>query len=156
MVREGKKRDTERLTAIGVQVKETMKLVLFKSVYEKMLRTARDAAPLEACGLLAGNGEHVTRCYALTNTDASSEHFSMKPEEQFAAVKDMRAAGLKMLAIWHSHPASPARMSAEDMRLAYTPEIVYIIVSLAEPESPRIRAFGVRDDSAHEIPVIVE
>ena len=80
----------------------------------------------------------------------------MKPEEQFAAVKDMRAAGLKMLGIWHSHPASPARMSAEDMHLAYTPDVAYVILSLAEPGKPCARAFIVRDAVAHETPLIIE
>jgi proteasome lid subunit RPN8/RPN11 len=133
-----------------------MNLTVEPDVYESMLAAARKAAPLEACGLLAGAGERVTKCYVLTNADASPEHYSMKPEEQFAAVKDMRAEGLKMLGIWHSHPASPARMSAEDMRLAYTPDIVYVILSLAEPRAPSIRAFVVRDSTVHETPVIIE
>lgn len=133
-----------------------MKLTIAGTAFREMLAAARAAAPLEACGLLAGNGEHATKCYTLANADASPEHFSMKPEEQFAAVKDMRAAGLKMLGIWHSHPASPARMSAEDMRLAYTPDAVYVIVSLAEPDRPCIRAFVVPDGTAHETPVVIE
>lgn len=131
-------------------------ITLTGEVFETMLEAARKAAPLEACGLLAGAGEHVTKCYVLTNADASPEHYSMKPEEQFAAVKDMRAAGLKMLGIWHSHPASPPRMSAEDMRLAYTPDVAYLILSLVEPRGPSIRAFVVQDGTVHETPVIIE
>ena len=133
-----------------------MTLVLANDVYGKMLAAASEAAPLEACGLLAGAAERITRCYVLTNADASPEHFSMKPEEQFAAVKDMRAAGLKMSGIWHSHPASPARMSAEDMRLAYTPDMAYVILSLAEPGGPCVRAFAVSDGAARERRVIIE
>ncbi len=129
---------------------------LTKEVFETMLEASRRNSPLEACGLLAGTGARVTKCYVLTNADASPEHYSMKPEEQFAAVKDMRAAGLKMLGIWHSHPASPARMSAEDMRLAYTPDIVYVILSLADSLGPSIRAFVVQDGAVHEAPVVIE
>jgi proteasome lid subunit RPN8/RPN11 len=133
-----------------------MTFTIAKAVFREMLALAREAAPLEACGLLAGTGERATKCYALTNADASTEHFSMLPEEQFAAVKDMRRNGLRMLAIWHSHPASPARMSAEDMRLAYTPDVLYVILSLAAPGGPHTRAFVVRDGGAHETPVIIE
>jgi proteasome lid subunit RPN8/RPN11 len=133
-----------------------MNLTVKPDVYASMLVAARTAVPLEACGLLAGAEARVTKCYVLTNADASPEHYSMKPEEQFAAVKDLRAAGLKLLGIWHSHPASPARMSVEDMRLAYTPDIVYVILSLVEPRAPSIRAFVVRDGTAHETPVIIE
>jgi proteasome lid subunit RPN8/RPN11 len=105
-----------------------MNLRIEQRILDAMLEAARATAPLEACGLLAGNGDCVTKCYVLTNADASPEHYSMKPEEQFAAVKDMRRLGLRLLAIWHSHPASPPRMSAEDMRLAYTPDVVYGVV----------------------------
>lgn len=133
-----------------------MTLTLTRAVFETMLEAAHKVAPLEACGLLGGDGERITRCYVLTNTDASAEHYSMKPEEQFAAVKDMRAARLKMVGIWHSHPASPARMSAEDMRLAYTPDVVYVILSLVDPLEPRLRAFAVRDGTATETPVVIE
>jgi proteasome lid subunit RPN8/RPN11 len=133
-----------------------MTFAIAKDVFSEMLVVARAVAPLEACGLLAGAAGRATKCYVLTNADASPEHYSMKPEEQFAAVKDMRAAGLKLLAIWHSHPASPARMSAEDMRLAYTPDIVYVIVSLADDGGSRVRAFTVQNGTALEIAVTVE
>src|SRR5450759_3514762 len=133
-----------------------MTFIISNDVFHEMLRAARSAVPLEACGLLAGENGRATKCYVLANADASPEHFSMKPQQQFAAVKDMRAAGLKMLAIWHSHPASPARMSAEDMHLAYTPDVVYVILSLADPDAPQMRAFAVEEGVAHETPVIIE
>lgn len=133
-----------------------MSLTIARSVYAEMLAATQAAAPLEACGLLAGTDDRVTKCYVLNNADASPEHYSMKPEEQFAALKDMRAAGLRMLGIWHSHPASPARMSEEDLRLAYTPDAVYVILSLEKPAQPQVRAFVVCDNAAQETPVVVE
>lgn len=131
-----------------------MKLRIARRVFEEMLVAAKRAAPLESCGLCAGQEGRVTRFYELTNADASPEHFSMKPEEQFAATRNMRAAGLKMLAIWHSHPASPARMSQEDLRLAYTPDVVYLILSLANPDSPDLRGFVV--ENGCPVPVAIE
>ncbi len=133
-----------------------MPLIVIPSVFETMLETARAAAPLEACGLLAGTGERVTRCYVLTNADAAAEHYRMLPEEQFAALKDMRQHGLKMLAIWHSHPATPARMSAEDLRLAYTPDVGYVILSLADARAPVLRAFQVSEGIAQDLPLRIE
>jgi hypothetical protein len=47
-------------------------------------------------------------------------------------------------------------MSAEDMRLAYTPDVVYVILSLAEPRGPSIRGFVVRDGAAHEADVVID
>ncbi len=126
-------------------------LTIPNEVFQKMLSAARVSAPLEACGLLAGTGERVNAFYALTNADASPAHYSMRPEEQFAAIKAIRRDGLRMLAIWHSHPASPARMSVEDLRLALTPDVAYAITSLAVPEAVALRAFLVRDGVPEEI-----
>ena len=133
-----------------------MTFIIAKSVLREMVEAAYEVAPFEACGLLAGTASRATKCYVLTNADASAEHFSMLPEEQFTAVKDMRRNGLQMTAIWHSHPASPARMSEEDMRLAYTSDVLYVIVSLAEPGVPHTCAFEVRDGVERETPVAVE
>lgn len=131
-------------------------IVIPPNIAAELVEHAKDHAPVEACGLLAGMGSSVTRCYRLTNVDASPEHFSMDPKEQFAAVKDMRASGLEMLAVYHSHPATPARMSREDLRLALTPGIRYVIVSLADPSQPAIRSFRVEEGAPVEAPVLIQ
>jgi proteasome lid subunit RPN8/RPN11 len=76
----------------------------------------------------------------------------MAPEEQFKVVKDIRSAGLEMLAIYHSHPETPARPSAEDIRLAFTPDVIYVIVSLQNIK-PAVKGFLIEDDSVTEVPV---
>jgi proteasome lid subunit RPN8/RPN11 len=128
-----------------------MKLILTRAVAEAMRGAALAAAPLEACGLCGGREGRVTAFHPLANADASGEHYRMRPEEQFAAVRAMRAAGDRLLAIWHSHPASPARMSEEDLRLAFTPETVYLITSLDTPGEPALRGFTVRDGRAEPV-----
>jgi len=120
-----------------------------------MQAAARKAAPMEACGLLGGKDGQATEFYELTNADASGEHYSMPPREQFAAVKDMRGKDARMLAIWHSHPTTPARMSEEDLRLAYTPGAVYVILSLATPDKPDIRGFVVNSGAPAQIDIAV-
>lgn len=66
----------------------------------------------------------------MENIDHSEEHFSFSPKDQFAALKYARSKRLKILANWHSHPASPSRPSEEDLRLANDPNIRYAILSL--------------------------
>ncbi|MBC8481068.1 MAG: M67 family metallopeptidase, partial [Planctomycetes bacterium] len=111
-----------------------LKLKIPDTIFEQMLAQAKAEAPIEACGILAGKDGVVEKFYKMTNADQSSDHFTMAPVEQFKGVKDVRAAGLGMLAIYHSHPESPARPSAEDIRLALTPDVIYVIVSLANSE----------------------
>ncbi len=124
-----------------------------KEIIEQLLRQARIEAPLEACGYLLSLGGIVTASYALTNIDHSSEHFSFDPAEQFLALKDVRSKGLEICAVYHSHPASPARPSAEDIKLAHDPDTLYVIISLAEGKED-IRAFRIKEKQV--MPVSVE
>lgn len=102
-----------------------------KEIKEQIVAHAKREAPLEACGYLAGKDGIIVKHYALTNIDKSEEHFSFDPKEQFETVRDARKNGLEVSAVYHSHPASPARPSEEDKRLAYDPHISYVIISLA-------------------------
>lgn len=133
-------------------------LKLKKSDYDKLLKHCKNGLPNESCGLLAGTVEGevktVTKIYLLTNIDASNEHFSMDPKEQFAALKDARANGVEIIGNFHSHPESPSRPSEEDKRLAYDPNIEYLILSLQEADHPVLKAFGIDKDknvTIHEI-----
>ena len=108
-----------------------------QDIIEELIAQARQDAPNETCGYLLGieNGEseaEVTENYWMENIDHSPEHFSFSPREQFAALRYAREKGLKILANWHSHPASPSRPSQEDLRLANDPTIRYAILSLHE------------------------
>jgi len=111
-----------------------------REILAQIEEQARAEAPNEACGYLAGSDGRARIAIRLTNVDASPEHFSMSPKEQFAALKRARAEGLDILAVYHSHPATPARMSAEDIRLANDPDMLYVIYSLAEG---RVKGFRV-------------
>ena len=107
------------------------------NIIDELISQAQLDAPNETCGYLLGtqNGDseaEVTENYWMENIDHSPEHFSFSPREQFAALKYARQNGLKILANWHSHPASPSRPSQEDLRLANDPTIRYAILSLHE------------------------
>ena len=95
-------------------------IILKREQFEEIVEHAKKNLPNEDCGLLAGTISDeirtVEKIYFLKNIDESPEHFSMDTNEQFAAVKDIRANGLKLLGNFHSHPSSPARPSEEDKR----------------------------------------
>jgi len=130
-----------------------LKLKIPCNIFEQMLQQAKAEAPIEACGILAGRNGQVESLYKMTNVDQSSDHFMMAPVEQFKVVKDIRAAYLEMLAIYHSHPESPARPSQEDIRLALMPDVVYVIVSLQNTNTPVLKGFLVENENVTEVPV---
>lgn len=102
------------------------------AVISGMIDHAKKDAPIEACGYLAEKDGVIVRQYRLKNTDASKEHFSLDPEEQFEAVRGMQKNGFKLAGVYHSHPATPARPSQEDIKMAYDPDLSYVIVSLVD------------------------
>jgi len=124
---------------------------LKRADYDAIVARARSCLPNEACGLIAGTAEGgvktVGKIYLMSNTDESPERFSISPEEQLAAVKDMRADGLAPLGNFHSHPSTPARPSEEDMKMYRDSGASYLILSLAET-GPVLKAFGVKDGEA--------
>ena len=120
-----------------------------KSILDGIIEQAKNELPNEACGLLAGKENLALKQIAMTNTDHSPEHFSFDPSEQFHALKLARSEGLELIANYHSHPQTPSRPSKEDIRLAYDPNILYIIVSLAS-EQPIIKAFQISNGIATE------
>ena len=103
-----------------------------QKVIKGLIAHVGSEAPIEACGYLAEKDGIVIKHYELKNMDVSEVHYSMDPAEQFAAVRSMRAAGYSLRAVYHSHPRTPARPSAEDVRLAYDAGLSYVIVSLLD------------------------
>ena len=124
------------------------------AVYSEMLNHCRDALPLEACGYLAAREDTIVRLFRMTNTDLSREHYSMDPAEQFQAIKTMRREGLTLAAVYHSHPETPARPSAEDIKLAFDPSVVYLIVSLL-PGAEEVKAYTIRTGQVERKKLVV-
>lgn len=129
-------------------------LAIPRAIYDAVLAHARNGYPLETCGILAGREGVVAEFYPMTNTDQSREHFLMDPKEQFAVAKALRAKGNTMLAIYHSHPDTPARPSEEDIRFARTPNVSTTILSLATAE-PILKSFRIYDGVVTPEPVTI-
>lgn len=130
-------------------------IAIKQSVFDQIVAHAHDELPNEACGYLAGNEEVIAHSYQLTNIDHSPEHFSFDPAEQFQTVRDARSKGLQILANYHSHPATPARPSVEDIRLAYDPEISYLIISLANGQAD-VKSFKIKDSIVEKEEIVIQ
>jgi len=125
-----------------------------KQVYDQILAHAVKDAPIEACGYLAGKNGIVTKVFELTNVDQSNEHFTFDPKEQFDVMRSTRDEGLDIIANYHSHPETPARPSEEDIKLAYDPNILYFIASLADGNKD-LKAFSIKNGQVDHIAILV-
>jgi proteasome lid subunit RPN8/RPN11 len=138
-------------------------LRLSAETHGAVLAHLRAALPHEGCGLLAvRRGESgtaiATRFYPGTNRDASPTRYTMDPVEVLAAFRDLDANGWSLGAIVHSHPATPPTPSPTDLREAFYPEALMIIVSFAAV-SPVARAWRLSALSppgpAVEVPIVI-
>ncbi len=129
---------------------------LTQVVYDSIVAHARREAPREACGLLSGV-DAITEIQELQNVEQESPEtrYVLDPTEQFTAFRRLQDSNQKLLGIYHSHPASPAYPSATDIRLAFYPEAVYFICSLAEAE-PVLRAFRIVEGEISEVEIEIQ
>lgn len=126
-----------------------------RAIVDEMVAHARADYPNECCGLLAGRERAVTRLHRMTNVEASPVMYLMDPKEQLDVFDRIDRDGDELLGIYHSHTHSPAYPSQTDIRLAYYPESLYVIVSLADQANPVTRAFHIVDGQVAEVEVVV-
>jgi proteasome lid subunit RPN8/RPN11 len=108
-------------------------------------------APLEACGILAGRREPWVDClFPLRNELASRTRYNASPADLIAAIQAMRSNSSVMLALYHSHPASPAIPSRTDLELNHYGPLPRVIVSLAGPV-PEVRIWRLEAERFEEV-----
>lgn len=115
----------------------------------------RASLPNEGCGLLAVDRDDdgtavAARFYPGTNLDASPTRYTMDPVEVFAAFRDLGGNDWSLGAIVHSHPATPPTPSPTDLREAFYPEALMLIVSFAT-SSPVMRAWRLSAVSSAQV-----
>jgi proteasome lid subunit RPN8/RPN11 len=126
-----------------------------REVIDHILAHAERDAPIEACGFLTGLEGRITRDYPMANAEGKEDHFMFDPNEQLAAYQTIGREGIEIMGVYHSHPATVARPSAEDIRLARNPALIYIIISLLD-ETKTVKGFYIKDGTAEEEPLIIE
>jgi proteasome lid subunit RPN8/RPN11 len=124
-----------------------------REVLVEMSAEAQREPQRECCGLLAGRDGAITRIFPARNALSSATAYEIAPMELFHLMREIRAGGLELLGIYHSHPTGENKPSARDIERAYYPETPYFIL-LPRPEAPRaIRAFSIREGRASELEI---
>ena len=108
-------------------------IYLQHQINEQMLAHASSTPDIEVCGLLGGYEDRAVSVYPVKNiAQDQSRQFLMDPEQQIAAMRNMRERGEEFWGIYHSHPYSPAIPSTRDRKNAAYPDIFYFILSLSD------------------------
>lgn len=119
---------------------------------EEVIAHAREDLPNECCGMIGGAAGEARTVYRARNAFESPLRFDVHPSDLFRITeREIPEAGEELLAIYHSHPGSEAFPSQTDINMAEGwPDPLWLICSLADPESPVVRGFRIRDGEVAE------
>ena len=127
---------------------------LARDVAAEVLQHARSNQDEECCGLLAGRHGVITQVFPAQN---AAKHpataYEIAPKELFRIMREIRAGGLELLGIYHSHPNGDNRPSARDVERAYYPDAAYFILSARGDARDAIRGFSIRDGRWMELKI---
>lgn len=130
-------------------------LYLPKNHAAEMIAHAREEAPNECCGIMAGTGDRAIKLYRARSSEKSHDRYSVDPQDLYRIYREIEDRGWELLVIYHSHTHTEAYPSATDVKLAFWPDSLYVIVSLQGPQ-PAIRAFRIQDGAISEEKIVLE
>jgi proteasome lid subunit RPN8/RPN11 len=129
-----------------------------------MTRAQRDAivqhaeadAPNECCGYMSAKDGVVQEVFPAENIRHSPYAFDFGFEDLKAA-NDLDDEGYEV-AIYHSHPRSPAEPSQTDINVAQYPHWTYLIVSLQNGSGDQadLRAWKIADGRVEEEEIVYD
>lgn len=124
-----------------------------RAQWDELIAHAREEAPNECCGYARGRDGTVEETFRAENPRRSPYGYELDPKSLLAA-NELDDEGHEV-AIYHSHPRSPAEPSQTDINLATYPHWTYLIVSLADGE-PHVRAWRIADGRVDEEPIEID
>jgi proteasome lid subunit RPN8/RPN11 len=108
-----------------------MALWLTEQQAEMLINLTGQAAPSEACGLIAGRDSRAIEIIPIPNIASDPQrHFEMESRAFVEAMFGIERQGLTLIAFYHSHPSGEAIPSPTDIREFQYPEVDYLIVGL--------------------------
>ncbi|HTY21192.1 MAG TPA: M67 family metallopeptidase [Geobacteraceae bacterium] len=114
-----------------------------RKLAETIIDLAYEGLPMKVCGILGGTGGVVSSIFPVNNISGISEHFTMDPVQQFKIIKEMQDKGLEMIGVYHSHLENPAYPTADDVRMALSPDLSLVIISLKKLDNPVLKSFRI-------------
>lgn len=135
------------------------------SIPQAFLKVIIDAAetayPKESCGLLVGcdNGAGallVTQVVLSENVAKGVERdrFEIDPQVRFNVMRELDNYAKndeprqRIIGHYHSHPNHPAQPSMKDLEMAYEPDLVWIITSVADGQATLTTAHCIDPDGS--------
>ena len=143
------------------------RVVLPTAIRAAIVAGARAEDPNESCGLIIGDrpaahGGRALRYEPTRNAAASPYRYEIAADDLYRLTVATDDADETFWAIVHSHTHTPAVPSPTDIGLAFYPDTLYLLVSLAPDQAdptngePGVRAWRILDGAIHEVEVVTD
>ena len=127
-----------------------MAIFLPKKVIGNMFDHSLNLDPEEACGVLLGNKNQVSKNVRINNIhEEPLTRYTMDPNELLKVTLEAEKKDLDIIGFYHSHVYTQAFPSSTDIKEAITNsfgnpvDYFYIFISLVEKNRPIMRAFKI-------------
>ena len=132
---------------------------LSADMVQALIDHARAEYPNEMCGVIVGDraaaeGGSPLRWEPTRNRAASPLRYEIHPDDLLRLTIETENIGNEFWAIVHSHTHSPPRPSPTDVGLAFYPDAIYLLVSLADAE-PAVATWRIVGGEIHPVELIV-
>jgi len=122
-----------------------------------MVAHAREDLPNECCGIVSTSDGAAVQVYRATNATPSPLRFEIDSRDLIRIHSEIESAGVELGSMYHSHVKSPAYPSQTDVNFAQNwPGVVWLIVSLANPDAADLRGFHITGPEIQEVPLSIE
>jgi len=126
-------------------------VALPRHLVNQLLHYAQLSPEEEVCGLIGARAGEPCSCYPVANAaSVPACRFHLDPAGQIEAMRQMRACGEDLYAVFHSHPAAPATPSPYDLSESGYPHALHLIVSLDTKGVLEMRGFRMREGQSYE------
>jgi proteasome lid subunit RPN8/RPN11 len=132
---------------------------LSAELVQALVDHARAEYPNEMCGVIVGDapaaaGGRPLRWESARNRAASPVRYDIHPDDLYRLTVETDDHDETFWAIVHSHTHSPPHPSGTDIGLAFYPDALFLLVSLAEDE-PALAAWRIVEGRTHPVEVLV-
>lgn len=122
--------------------------IIPRIIVNRILDHAQRSLPNECVGILSGDGKTIHNIHPLTNQLQDRKKYQAEPSQQIKLLRQLRETGLKMVAIYHSHPQSSPEPSETDLKLASYPGALHLIVSLQTDGCMEMNGYLIENEEA--------
>ncbi|RED15444.1 proteasome lid subunit RPN8/RPN11 [Parasphingopyxis lamellibrachiae] len=120
-----------------------MSVTISRAARKRILAEAAQSPNEEVCGLLFGGESRIVSVLPTINiADNPANSFEIDPAALFAAIRNQRGGGERIVGHYHSHPEGPARPSVRDTEMALDTGRLWLIVTAGEMSLWRAGAPG--------------